>query len=235
VNESLCRALIAAGLGEEDVAARLDVDPKTVRRWLEGRVPFRRYRWALAAMLGVSDGDLWPGLSGGSGRPAEVVEVYPHRDLVPAGVWLRLLGSARQQIGVLVGSGIFLARQQGLLHVMKERARTGTRLRICLRDPNGQGSAWAVADDAIGERTGGALTLYAPLAPASGVQVRLHRGEHYGSLVMADEEMLVVQRVYGVPAGRCPVLRLRRCGESGLFGFYWESFERVWAGARPLG
>ncbi len=35
MNESLCRALFRMGLSADDVAARLDVDPKTVRRWME--------------------------------------------------------------------------------------------------------------------------------------------------------------------------------------------------------
>src|SRR5690242_15452284 len=97
VNEPLCRALMAARLGEEDVAARLGVDPKTVRRWLGGRVPYRRCRWALAAMLGSDDAVLWPALRGQRDRPDEVVVVYPRRDDVPAGAWARLLGSARHQ------------------------------------------------------------------------------------------------------------------------------------------
>ena len=52
MNESLRRALIHARLREADVAARLNVDPKTVRRWLDGRVPyplkFRSYAAAAA-------------------------------------------------------------------------------------------------------------------------------------------------------------------------------------------
>jgi transcriptional regulator with XRE-family HTH domain len=41
VNELLRRFLLQTGLREDDVAARLGVDPKTVRRWLNGRVPTR--------------------------------------------------------------------------------------------------------------------------------------------------------------------------------------------------
>ena len=48
-----------AGNIDEDVAARLQVDPKTVRRWLEGRVPYPRHRWLLAATLGLDEADLW--------------------------------------------------------------------------------------------------------------------------------------------------------------------------------
>ena len=224
MNESLCRALIAARLGEEDVAARLGVDPKTVRRWLEGRVPYRRYRWALAAMLGLDDAVLWPALRGRRDRPDEVVAVYPRRDDVPAGAWVRLLGSARHQIGVLGGGGPFLARHFGVRPVLLERARAGARVRICLRDPDASGSA----------HDAGALAFFAPLA-SHGVLVRLQTSEPYGGMVFADEELLVVQRAWGVPEGLCPVLHLRRCQGSGLFAFYLQSFERAWAIARPAG
>ena len=39
MNENLRQALLRARLREDDVAARLDVDPKTVRRWLKAACP----------------------------------------------------------------------------------------------------------------------------------------------------------------------------------------------------
>ncbi len=230
MNESLCRALVAARLGEEDVAARMGVDPKTVRRWLEGRVPYRRYRRALAAMLGVDDAILWPGLRGRSERPDEVVGVYPRRDDVPAGAWVRLLGWARHEIGVLGGGGQFLARQYGVRPVLMERAGTGALVRICLRDDAPVPAHEAGCDDG----DAGALAIFAPLA-SHGVQVRLHAGEPYAGMVFADDELLVLQRAWGVPEELCPVLHLRRCQGAGLFAFYLQSFERAWAIARPAG
>jgi transcriptional regulator with XRE-family HTH domain len=83
LNEAFCRALLRAGLTEEDVAARLDVDPKTVRRWMEDRaLPYRRHRWALVAMLGTGETELWPQLRSQS-RPEEVKAIYPRFSAVP--------------------------------------------------------------------------------------------------------------------------------------------------------
>ena len=65
MNESLRRALLRARLREVDVAAHLGVDPKTVRRWLSGRVPYLRHRWALAQLRGLDESHLWPQLSRG--------------------------------------------------------------------------------------------------------------------------------------------------------------------------
>jgi transcriptional regulator with XRE-family HTH domain len=231
VNESLCRALVAAGLGEADVAARLGVDPKTVRRWLEGRVPHRRYRWALAAMLGLDETVFWPGLDGRRDRPDDAVAVYPRRDDVPAEAWVRLLGSAKRQVGMLGGGGPFLARQCGVRSVLLERVRTGVQVRVCLRDPHAPSS---MRDAASADGDADALAFFAPLA-SHGVQVRVHTSNPYGGMVFADEEMLMVQRAWGVAEDLCPVLHLKQRQGSGLFAGYLQSFERVWAIARPVG
>lgn len=50
-NERLRSALSHAGLTVEEVARRAEVDPKTVHRWVAGRVPHPRHRWRLAEEL----------------------------------------------------------------------------------------------------------------------------------------------------------------------------------------
>jgi transcriptional regulator with XRE-family HTH domain len=92
VNELLRRFLLQAGLREDDVAARLGVDPKTVRRWLNGRVPYPHNRAAIADLLGAEEADLWPGASGtltARIRPDELLMAYPHHLAVLRGVRLR--------------------------------------------------------------------------------------------------------------------------------------------------
>ncbi|WP_187683708.1 hypothetical protein [Nocardia wallacei] len=45
----------------EQLAARLEVDPKTVQRWIStGRVPYPRHQFAVAAAVGVREVELWP-------------------------------------------------------------------------------------------------------------------------------------------------------------------------------
>src|ERR1700728_4393097 len=75
LNESLRRAMLRARLREDDVAAHLGVDPKTVRRWLNGRVPYPQNRAAIADLVGVDEADLWPGAGGpltARARPGEL-------------------------------------------------------------------------------------------------------------------------------------------------------------------
>lgn len=58
-NEVLREALMRAHKTIDDVAQVTDVDPKTVQRWLNGRVPHARHRWAIAQLLNMREEDLW--------------------------------------------------------------------------------------------------------------------------------------------------------------------------------
>jgi transcriptional regulator with XRE-family HTH domain len=236
LNETLCRALLQARLTEEDVAAHLQVDPKTVRRWLEGRVPYLRHRWAIAAMLGADETDLWPQLRTARTRPDEVVAVYPHRDTVPGDVWLRMLGSAQHEIGILDDAGLPVAADQPVLAALAERAGSGVSMRICLYDPDTSGIAQPAGRLEGGDAPTGsvreALAIYAPLREKGEVKIRLHPGIVYSSIYHADDQLLVSQHAYGTPAGSAPVLQLRRAGDGDMVAAYLDAFEHAWASAR---
>jgi hypothetical protein len=75
------------------------------------------------------------------------------------------------------------------------------------------------------------LAYYRPLAGLAAV--RLHDTPLYNSIYRFDDDMLVNTHVYGILAAWTPVLLLRRIDGS-YFATYTESFERVWASARPL-
>jgi transcriptional regulator with XRE-family HTH domain len=59
-NEPLRRAIRASGLTLAQLAERLQVDHKTVERWISpGRTPHPRHRQTLAAILDVPESELW--------------------------------------------------------------------------------------------------------------------------------------------------------------------------------
>ena len=241
MNETLRRALLRVRLSEEDVAARLQVDPKTVRRWLEGRVPYLRHRWALAGLLDADEADLWPEVRAeraARSRPAEIRAIYPHRHAVLREVWLSLFGSAVREIGILACSGLFLAKDTGILDALTGRARAGVRIRICPGDPDGPivdgGGRGVDADLAMAAEIRDALDLYGQLRGESGVEIRLHRAVLYNCIFRADDQLLVSQHTYGIPEARAPLLHLCRADGSDIVTTYLESFERIWADAAPL-
>jgi hypothetical protein len=233
LNETFCRAVLRARLTEEDIAAHLGVAPKTVRRWIDGRaLPYRRHRWALATMLDTAETDLWPELRSAQPRPAEVVAVYPHLGTAPRAVWLRLFGSAKRNISLLDHLESSLARDDRIIAALAERARAGATIRICLADP----ASWLAAGHQAGPPeadAGGAQEQYAPLRDSGEVEIRLHQGELYNFIYRADDQVLVAQRVYGVPAPGAPVVHLQQATGGDMFGAYVDSFERTWAEARP--
>jgi hypothetical protein len=233
LNETFCRALLRARLTEEGIAVCLGVDPKTVRRWIEGRaLPYRRHRWALATMLDTPETDLWPELRSAQPRPAEVVAVYPHLGAVPREVWLRLFGSAKRSISLLDHLESPLARDGRVMAVLAERARAGTMIRVCLADPG----SWAAAGQEAGPPeadVGDAQEGYTPLRDSGEAEIRRHQGVLYSFMYRADDQVLVAQRVYGVPALNGPVVHLQQAAGGDMFEAHTDSFERTWAEARP--
>lgn len=235
MNETLRRALFRSSLDEPTVAARLGVDPKTVRRWVEGRLPYPRLRWKLAALLGVDETDLWPELAAArrpAALPSEIITVYPHRWSVPRETWQSLFSSATEDISILAYSSLFIAEDAGLVGVLCDKALGGVRVRIALGDPDcpqvaERGSQEGI-DAAMAARIRNALVLYRPLSRTGSAEIRLHRTFLYNSLYRGDGEMLVNQHCYGLPAAQSPIMQLDAAHGDQMTRGYLASFERLW-------
>jgi hypothetical protein len=241
VNEPLRSALLRARLREVDVAAHLGVDPKTVRRWLNGRVPYTSNRLALADLLGADEADLWPGRGGpltmGS-RPQEMGPIYPHRWAVPREIWARFFESAEHQIGILAYSALFLAEDAGIMAILADKGRSGVMVRISLGDPYSEHVIRRGDEEGIGDampaKIRNSLALFGPLATVDNVEIRLHKAALYNSIYWADDDLLVNQHVHGTPAAHAPVFALRSISESSMATTYVDSFNRIWETATTL-
>src|SRR5690242_8204799 len=99
-NYLLIGAIRRAGLALDDVATIAEVDVRTAQRWLGGRVPQPRYRFKLAARLGVEEQDLWPetGRARGKHGLAELVGAWPRRSDPDAPDWRALMRAAEQRV-----------------------------------------------------------------------------------------------------------------------------------------
>ena len=236
MNETLCRALLRARLTEEDVATQLQVDPKTVRRWLEGRLPYLRHRWALAAMLGVDETDLWPELRTTDVLPAEVRAIYPRLDAVPREVWLGLFTSAMQEIDILTVGEMPFAGNPAIMAVLASRVHAGVRVRICLAGTHGlrAGPDSKTANADTGPAPAGHAAICAPLRQIGGVHIRQYPAATYHTTYRADDQLLVSQHAYGIPLQQAPVLRLQHAESATMAPMYLAEFERIWSESSPI-
>ena len=236
IGEPLRRALIGARLRDIDVAATLGVDPKTVQRWLSGRVPHARHRWAVADMLDLHEYDLWPHLADLPSVDAEVYATYLHRASVPRQIWHDTFTTAGSKISILVYSGLFLAEDAELLRLLAHKASSGVSVRIIVGDPDSPHVDQRGRDEGIHEamaaKIRNAILLYRPLTTA-GAELRLHSTVLYNSLYIGDDHMLINQHIHGIAASYAPVMHLRRRTEHGIYSTYVDSFERVWNSANP--
>jgi phosphatidylserine/phosphatidylglycerophosphate/cardiolipin synthase-like enzyme len=242
VNDLLRRALADARLSEAGLAARLGVDPKTVHRWVAGRVPYPRHRARVASLVGWDEAELWPQLAVADIKAEpptiDVLATYPHRWAVPRNVWQQLFHGARDEIGILAYAGLFLAEDMGIMRALAERARNGVSVRILLGDPDGTCIAERGSDEGVGEsmaaKIRNALVHYRALRDVDGAEIRLHDTVLYNSIYRADDDLLINPHAYGIAASHAPVLHLRRAEDGDMASTYLESFERVWSTASSM-
>jgi transcriptional regulator with XRE-family HTH domain len=244
VNERLHSVLAQRAVTLASLAEACEVDPKTVSRWLGGRIPHPRHRFRVAQYLRVEETFLWPvgpdlrSNRHGRGLASELVGTYPNRASVPRETWLTLLREARERIDVLVFSGTFFAQTNPhVAGMLAERAASDVIVRLCFGDPAGQAAVIRGNEEGIGDtlaaKIRASLTYYRPLVTEQGCEVRLHDTTLYNSLFRYDDQLLANPHVFGQPASANPVLHLRRADGAGWFASYTASFEAVWARARP--
>jgi transcriptional regulator with XRE-family HTH domain len=241
-NERLRTAMLERGLTPAGLAETLNVDPKSVERWISGRTPYRRHRYAVAAYFGVDEVYLWPDALSpdqvASASENEIINIYPHRWTVPSDLWRHMFDTAEEEIGVLVFSGLFVSEDSGIQRIFRQKAAAGVRVRILLGDPDSQAVAQRGVDEGVDDvsaaKIKNALVLYQPLREIEGIEFRLHRTVLYNSIYRADDQLLVNTHIYSFPASQAPVFHLRRVAGGGMVTTYLDSFERVWDDATPL-
>lgn len=240
VNIRLQSVLLQRGIRVESLAEVCEVDPKTVSRWLGGRVPHPKHRRSVAEHLHIEEEFLWPPTPEATPVPrnAELVATYPNRAEVPRDLWLSLLRGATEQIDILVFSGTFLVQSNPMIvKMLTEQAATGTTIRLCFGDPGGLAVAARGHEEGIGDtlsaKIRASLSYYRPILSADRCEVRLHDTTLYSSLFRYDDNLLVNPHIWGQPASANPVFQLKRVNGAAWFDSYTESFETIWAGAQP--
>ena len=240
-NERLATALRSSGVSQVRLASELDVNTKTVERWIaQGRTPHPRHRAAVAELLGCEQGHLWDvDPEHPEGVPDEVVALYAHRADTPKELWLKLLQAAESEIWLLANASLFLPEENPVaIEILRKKAAAGTRVRILLGDPDSpEADLRGVEErlyDAIPGRIRMAIAYYRPLLGEPGIDFRQHTTTLYNSIFVFDDQMLINQHIYGAYGYIAPILQLRRTPGHDMFETYERSFERVWETAREM-
>ncbi|MGI8715397.1 MAG: helix-turn-helix domain-containing protein [Solirubrobacteraceae bacterium] len=221
-NENLKNALEHAGMTVEQFAEIIQVDPKTVQRWVSGTtVPYPRNRGTVARALGLSARDLWPdemplSLPVSVSVTADPVgpDRVPEGDLV--GSWgngedlgapslLAFIAGARNRLDVLDDRGELL-RRPGAVEALLARADAGCEIRLLSVQ---------------------ALRRLGALIGHQNIEVRLAVNERPG-LLRAGEAMLVTLALSGQLDMSPVVLQLARRVDGGLHDRFAAWFEQAW-------
>lgn len=243
-NERLRSRLAERRLTPADLARVVQVDPKTVERWISAndRTPQRTHRWKVAAELGVDEAYLWPRAvderRSNLLSNAELVQLYPNRGAVPAELWPAMVRKSTEHIDVLVYAGLFLFdTYPDLLADLTERAAGGTRVRLALGDPDSAAVKHRGDEEGVdmSGRARMALGIVAGLSGVPGIEVRVHGTTLYTSLFRVDSVVLANAHTYGSAAVHAPVLHLQRVAGGRLVEHYLQAYERVWETATPYG
>lgn len=237
-NDRLRSAMAKASLSLDGVAEACDVDPKTVQRWIGGRVPHARHRFAVAALVREDEDYLWPVAPGRdvgnrADSTAEVKAAYAHRADLPVTTWRTLLMGARRRIDLLGYAMLFFPEQHpDLTQLLRQKGESGCEIRVALAQPESPQTAerdrLEQLDGTLPDRIRTTMKHFRAVEGAPGFSLRLHEVHLYSAVYRFDDDMIITPYLYGAHGYQHPVLQLRRLGPFGLFEQYAGQFETIW-------
>lgn len=240
-NDRLRSALASASMTSTELGERIQVDTKTVDRWIaSGRVPHRSNRQRVASVLAQDEDYLWPDAVSdaqtSAASRAEVLTVYPNRGSIPTSLWHSLFENAVESIDVLAFAASFLHdTMPDVDDLLIAKARAGVRVRLAFGDPESEAVRIRGVEEGIGESLAERCRLtWKYLDPILGepeVSVRPHATTLYCSMFRFDDDLLANHHLLGAPANHSPVVHVHRLVGGRLFDHYMRSFERAWTSA----
>jgi hypothetical protein len=243
-NERLRAAITSAGHTTDTLAEELQVDPKTIQRWIAlDRIPHRRSRQQVARLLDKEEAFLWPAVVDEarmqSASRAEFVELHVNRGAVPVDTWQSLLEGSREAIDVLAFAATFVHDSlPDFDRTLAERARSGVRVRLAFGDPASDAVRIRGEEEGLGDAFASRCRItwmyLRELIGEPGIEARAHSATLYNSIFRFDDELFANTHVLGSPANHSPVLHIHRISGGRLFDHFMAGFERTWSTARVV-
>ena len=220
-HKTLQARLQDADLTAEEFAEIVRVDPKTVQRWLAGRVPQRRHRAKIARALDTSQDVLWPDDTPASVPVPEAGDSAPRTGGEVVASW----GWADDQ--TTPDPAEFVTSGAGSIDVLDTR---GELL--------GDDRLIAALLEVVGERSPVRVLVDSPrreLVPLIGVErLALRVSDTAGpcAMVRVGDRMLVL---IDLPRDHVdelrPLLELQHCEDAGVFARMVVTFDGLWDAA----
>lgn len=242
-NERLRFALTSAGMCPRDLAERVQVDVKTVERWISnGRPPHRRTRAAVSALLHLDEHHLWPEATPAhhieASTQQEFVAFHPNRNAIPPQRWLDLAAGATEAIDIWAFAASFLHDSlDGFFDIVAERATSGVAVRLLFGDPSSDAVKIRGIEEGLGAgfagRCSNSWQYLKPYVEIPGIEARKHSSTLYTSIYRFDGIMLANVHTLGVPASRSPIIELQCIRAGRLFDQYLNSLDHCWQKSPP--
>jgi lambda repressor-like predicted transcriptional regulator len=258
-NDRLKAAISNAGLTPEQLADLVQVDIRTMDRWLSGRTPYRRHRSNVARGLGVEPHELWPDT-----EPDPATDLEPAAALEPpaqsseessgdpvdiylgshdprAPDRLELLKNASQRIDILGLTLADLITGHEVVALLADRAAAGCEIRILLAAPDSV--QLIVADQerhhearltdppSLAWDVERALGYLQPLLTLPTITIRTHTAAHINTILCVDDQLLAALHIYSAGPDSEPIMHLTTRDHRGLFFLYAEHFRQIWHNA----
>ena len=241
-NERLRSSMDHVGLTIEGLARDVEVDPKTVQRWIAGRVPHARHRWSVAERVAEDEEFLWPGArrrpTDAVGSTAELVGAYAYRSDVEPSQWWTLITGATTKIDLMGYTLYFLPEQHpDLVRVLSKKCAEGCRIRLLVASPESDTMQHRELEEhapiTLAARLETSLMAFQPLLTCESAELRYQDVPLYNSVFRFDDQMFVTPHLYAMPGHKAPLLHLRRLSANGLFARFVEHFEAIWTTSDP--
>ncbi|MBL1077938.1 helix-turn-helix transcriptional regulator [Nocardia sp. 2] len=245
-NERLRSALLHNGLTPQTVAGSLDVDAKTVERWItKARVPYPKHRYALAALLHESEEYLWPEVAP-QRQYADVAAVFATRadfnQAMPPRELFRDVGTID-----LAGLSLNLLCQQHSDREILKLVAAGCTFRCLFLDPAGVHVVAREKEEGHGPGVLSGLTRInidslirltnqIPSNSSGSIVIRIYDEPIRFNITVIDRKTCIVQPY--LPNARgvdSPTFVARRSDQPGLFDTFVQVFEALWVSGREVG